>query len=637
MDYIAYKNFLDESIKKHHYLRRGEFSAKLIKEWADYFEMPIDNTIFLHFNRHNKEELENLGKKIKLHLFLQNNTQLFSKDIIGKFPIREIVEQKTFIRADWCFMIYLAFVNHKIGLAFIAQLPEAIKELWEKLVWTKSLSAEQVEAITNVNPVIKIPDARTTKSVVHQDYLGFAVESRSNYYNEDSIFYFLLPAIVRQMQQAYVAVPKESVLKPIASVSEQYTIFNAESVALQDIPRVLAYHSQGNIKILSTGRPNAATGNKMRKTVALEEFYAGDKELEALRSHFLAHWIVYVPMKQISIGSPVVEIVKALHERLQLNHISPFAASITQLKGFTHLNQYLTINNQWYEKVFNQIESNQWYSIKNLRDNVRFQDVNYQPASATEARNYLTYKGKGINYSGQEYDVDISVKGDNYQKMVLDNYVNGFVFMLATLGAVDIAYTKPDTTTFGETFFSDFEGLYAFRLNALGAYLLGKNKSYEAPIKEDATNLVFDENELIILGKAEDKLTDTLLLNYVQKAGANRYIVTAQSFLKDCKNPKQIKDKIALFKQTVGVKKLPDNWEDFFKILQERAENIKIASDSYEVFELNKEDKELIRLIAQDKDFQKIVVKAEGFKVLIPKPKMAAFRSKLREYGYLLK
>jgi hypothetical protein len=80
--------------------------------------------------------------------------------------------------------------------------------------------------------------------------------------------------------------------------------------------------------------------------------------------------------------------------------------------------------------------------------------------------------------------------------------------------------------------------LYAFRLNAFGAHLLGKNTNYEAPVNEDATNLVFDENELIILGKVEDKLTDTLLLNYVRKAGASRYIVTPQSFLKDCKNPK---------------------------------------------------------------------------------------------------
>jgi hypothetical protein len=166
---------------------------------------------------------------------------------------------------------------------------------------------------------------------------------------------------------------------------------------------------------------------------------------------------------------------------------------------------------------------------------------------------------------------------------------------------------------------------------------MGKSQHYEAPISEDSTTLFFDENELIILGKAEDKLTDTLLLNYVQKAGANRYIATAQSFLKDCKNPKQLKDKIALFKQTIGKSKLPDNWETFFETLNNRATHVTMVSDSYEIFQLNPEDKDLIRLIAQDKDFQKIVLKVEGFKVLLPKDKVASFRSKLREYGYLLK
>jgi hypothetical protein len=92
-----------------------------------------------------------------------------------------------------------------------------------------------------------------------------------------------------------------------------------------------------------------------------------------------------------------------------------------------------------------------------------------------------------------------------------------------------------------------------------------------------------------------------------------------------------------LLKQTVGIKKLPDNWEAFFQLLQQRAESINNVTETYDIFELDKEDKELIRLIAQDRDFQKIVIKAEGFRVIVYKDKVSAFRTKLREYGYLLK
>jgi hypothetical protein len=60
------------------------------------------------------------------------------------------------------------------------------------------------------------------------------------------------------------------------------------------------------------------------------------------------------------------------------------------------------------------------------------------------------YKIK-VNYNGTDYDENTHIDSSNYDEMVLDNYMKGFLFMLATFGALDVAYVKPDTIEFGKT------------------------------------------------------------------------------------------------------------------------------------------------------------------------------------------
>ena len=70
---------------------------------------------------------------------------------------------------------------------------------------------------------------------------------------------------------------------------------------------------------------------------------------------------------------------------------------------------------------------------------------------------------------------------------------------LAALGALDIAYYYPDSADFplndldgiyDADYFSAYVGLRYFRINALGAYLLGKSKDYAGPARP-ATQPVF--------------------------------------------------------------------------------------------------------------------------------------------------
>ena len=633
MNFETYKHLTKNLALNYPRLRNGEYSPPYVKDLAKGLKMDIDADTFALLTPVNKDILELFAKKLRLQGIINDNLSFVQKKC-PELPIEVIANQKVFTKMDWSLIIYIVFYEPILFSAAIKQLPEKIQKLWNALVWSKEFSPSQVQDVTGEYPLRNLGKSKSYSSKddieVLVEYKPFA--SEDTHYYQNSTFTFSLPLMVRAMQKPYIDAPKESQFYPINLLPQNLTVFENEILAIQDISRVLAYHSQGNIKTTTSGKPNISTVNKMRKALSLKEFYEGEKELETLRAHCLGNLILYVPMKQVSVGTAQIEILKTIVSKLEKNQIRTLSMTLPKLKGVHKLEEYTdTLKTEALCSVFKQLELTQWYTTKNLEQVLFYQDANYLPSSKRIVGEYVYFTENDERYSSNTY-----LNGDNYQKMYVEGYLKGSIFLFASLGIFDLAFTKPDTEEFGKTFFSDWEGLYAFRITPLGAYLLGKTKEYEAPINEDSTELFFDENELIILGKSDDKLTDTLLLNYVQKAGASRYIVTSQSFLKDCKTPKQIKDKIALFKQTVGKSKLPNNWETFFDLLQERSNNV-VKTDDFQVFQLNATDKELIRLIAQEKSFQNIVFKAEGYKILVANDKVTSFRSKLKDWGYLLK
>ena len=633
MNLETYKLLLKNLASKHPRLRNGEYSVPYVNDLAKCFKMTIDANAFVLFTNDNKEFLEAFGKRLDVRSAITNNLST-AQNACKDLPIEAIVSQKTFTKTDWALMIYIVFADPTLSSTFISSLSERQQAIWKAMVWSKELMSSQVEDIIGESPLLNLgklnnySQKETVEVLTH--YSPFATEHSE--YSRTSTFTFSLPATIRYLQKPFVEAPKDSKFHAITELPQGISIFESETLALQDISRILAYHSQGNIKVSTSGKPNASSVNKMRKSLSISEFYSDDKEIENLRSLCLANWILYVNLKKVSVGTPQIEILNGLFDLFAKNKADTLPMLLPHLKGVHKLEEYYDTNKtKLLYDIFNTLESKEWYTAKNLENVLIYQEYDYIPGNKHGVSSYVYYTLKDERYSENVY-----VSGSNYEKMFVDAYMKGTIFLLASLGIFDLAYTKPDTEEFGETFYSEWEGLYAFRITPLGAYLLGKTKEYEAPVNEDSTELFFDENELIILGKSDDKLTDTLLQNYVQKAGASRYIVTSQSFLKDCKTPKQIKDKIALFKQTVGKSKLPDNWEAFFDLLQERSNNV-VKTEDFQVFQLNASDKELIRLIAQEKSFQNIVFKAEGYKILVANDKVTSFRSKLKDWGYLLK
>jgi hypothetical protein len=138
----------------------------------------------------------------------------------------------------------------------------------------------------------------------------------------------------------------------------------------------------------------------------------------------------------------------------------------------------------------------------------------------------------------------------------------------------------------------------------------------------------------MILAEGEAGVIDVMLANYAQKIASNRYRVTNSSFLKDCRNSKDVSNKIALFKKTVG-SKLPANWESYFSELLTNAKAVKEKPETL-VFQLPDNLKELHRCIAQDSVLKQLVLKAENYRILVENTNVTKFKSRMKELGYMV-
>ncbi len=110
---------------------------------------------------------------------------------------------------------------------------------------------------------------------------------------------------------------------------------------------------------------------------------------------------------------------------------------------------------------------------------------------------------------------------------------------MATLGLLDIAYVHPEKAKFGwgksfeERFFSRYDGLIYFRLNALGTYCLGLTKEYTPPVVEVSSEAkVLPNLEIVVTGEVLSASEQLMLDLYTEKISDSVWKLTEKQLLK---------------------------------------------------------------------------------------------------------
>lgn len=593
----------------------------------------IDNNLLTQLSEvYSKTNLEKGILQFVKYFYIKHYSRINENPALESVYIK-LVTKKQLTKIELSKVCFSVFENETIYKEFLVTLPLKLQTLIEKLLWVESMSDSEAEIIVK-EPITQSSNSYyISEKELQKPYYFFSVSKDMIYtYPRTAVFSLSLHPLFKQVLMEFYPKPVHYYFNPVKKLPETQYRFSAENLILEEMPRLLSYYMQEAIKYSTKGRPSDATLNKLQKTTGITEFFPAENELfSKMRSMLLAGMLYNFKVSNISMDT--ISVLKELFtKRYLLLYSSQFM--LTQLKGWGNLTDYDYHDHtqQNFLRVLKQLPGDTWISSDNLIGFIQSRVIQIKPINSYALNNRLYFE-KELQQTYGNYK---EKKYAGFNENMIANYpfIKGSVFLFASFGLLEIAYKDVNTKEFSKTFFSGYDGLQYFRLTALGAYVLGLSTSYEPAQALQQNKLRFSEDGLMILAEGDMGVLDIMLSNYAEKAGVNRFKVTPNHFLKDCRSRKDVDLKIQLFKKTIAAK-LPVYWEHQFMTWQLNALKV-VVDKTIQVFKIPPDAKELQRLIAQDAELKVLILKAEQFHMLVASNHVGAFKNKMKELGYLV-
>ncbi|MBI2953034.1 MAG: helicase-associated domain-containing protein [Chloroflexi bacterium] len=257
----------------------------------------------------------------------------------------------------------------------------------------------------------------------------------------------------------------------------------------------------------------------------------------------------------------------------------------------------------------------------------------------------------GLSIGDIEYGW-LGYRGVNYWDIVVGSCLRAVLWeYVATLGLIEIAYTRPEESPrdFGEAYgledyeyLSRYDGLLAFRLTNLGAYVLGLTSAYTPPIPvaEQGPPLlkVLPNLDLVVADATRLTPGDRAFLDRVATARSeNVYRLSRDRLLDAAEHGLGIPQIVAFLagKSGVAESELPQTVRVFLADVEKRLDALREAGravmlesqDPYVLIELAHTTplRGMVRLATVD----------DRPVLLVPEDKESAVRKQLKKLGYL--
>lgn len=279
-----------------------------------------------------------------------------------------------------------------------------------------------------------------------------------------------------------------------------------------------------------------------------------------------------------------------------------------------------------------------WYSVDDLFHlfilrgfSMRFynQDILYS---------VLYVRGQTIQFSNAEYSTydekGFHPWGPLRRPLFERPLFSAYMYLLASLGIVDIAETSPALNLIKnekEFPLTPYEALKCIRLTSFGAWCL--NMVNERPIAKKQVFETITDKELLLVTFKGKSLERRLFLDQIGiPLGVERYRITEASFIKGCSSSTEILERIEKFKRLID--DAPSSrWMQFFSTIQMRS--LLFSHGELALLYSFPDDPEIRKMFSTDPAFKKLVIRAEDNKVVVKKSHQKAFQKLLMEHGYL--
>ena len=495
-----------------------------------------------------------------IKLFYQTNSQFIldqDEDEFFEDAFSTVVVKKKYPK--WAYTHILAFLFYKEELfkRFRKSLPETLTMLLDYFVWNKPLRDDAVKTELNCD-VISNSNKYREELNKQAFLLYFSEEYSGRYWVSDRSYYYwigLSSAIKVHLQQFYDK-PDDYFVNPVDTIEATGFIYKGQETIFDELPRLQLYISKGSLSTTQSGIVQANSIKKMKRVAKVREFFdERDKVLSHLRTGLLAGMLKQ--LNNLETSQPLA-VLKALITAFEIGGLDTWQVCLPHLKGVARLDNYRIENHDPFNyKLISQLAPGEWFSMENFLKSCAYRDLVFI-GIASYGMHHLYINKYHDHYSDKEY-----VNFNNFRRFVTFPYIKSTIFMLAAFGLLDIAYNRPDVTEQGETYISGFDELKYFRINELGAYIFGKNDSYEIPETKEQARYIISEQALVITLDKEDHTKSYILDNFCTQLSPTRFKTCYSTFLKDCRTLNDIQAKINLFHDCVSAKP-PKLWNDFF-------------------------------------------------------------------------
>lgn len=588
-----------------------------------------------NYSKASAEAIKNYVQK-----FIHENMDLCDKEAVYQSQLDLATANKGMTKANMMLFLAIPFSSKKLLNAFRAFLPKNIRLILDELVWFAQLSNADIERqfgiiIYNEKHKVYGSGYKQKDYELKAEYSFFPNKgSRYYYYNNKADYTLYFTKDLCKLLCRFYDKPKEAVFNFVPQPEKTAYTYLGEEHILLELPRIIAYERQQQIKTTNKGKPQASTLTKMRKKLNLKEFYPEqtNKLLQNLRTGLLAG-LITTKLKHPNV-TETPDLLSKLIQHNYRNGFSSIHGILTYFKGTGHIDPYYerSIEPIFYT-ILTHLIAGKWISLTNLENYIRynFYDINPVKESTARDRLYYTSKVEGERFT---YDEKAYIDKTRYYRSVLLPFIKGTCFLFAAYGLLDIAYDTPDITELGKTAESPYDGLKYIRLNALGAFAMAKQDTYDMPDAIMKSSITLSDDSLTITIDEKDTTAPIILEPYTERVSPNRFRTDYAFFLKGAKNKTDLENKISLFKQSVKVE-VPANWGNFFNELRQKIDPLKKVSN-LTIFQIPQENKELLRLIAKDATLQKLCLKAEGYHIILTRTNLPKFKKRLQEFGYLI-
>jgi hypothetical protein len=238
----------------------------------------------------------------------------------------------------------------------------------------------------------------------------------------------------------------------------------------------------------------------------------------------------------------------------------------------------------------------------------------------------------GIAY--QKFDDQFKPFGHYRFTILIKPLLKAYCYLFGALGLLEITQKTPEENIVTMRDKSEPVSIYnsidAVRITELGKWCLGV--SNERPERVEEKYEAIADKELLLVTVHGTSLERKLYLDRIGvRLDEDRWRISPESFIKDCKDEDDIKARVEQFKTLIDNKPAP-HWEALFSGAVSRADLFSRSVFNASVFDLG-DNIELLNDLLEDSELSGCAMRAEGRLLVVPSKSMRKFLDLLARHG----